>query len=198
MNITDILNKVLNNKKFIESLFKDDDFDMSLFEYRLGNVLKYYLITNDTNTTYTYPEIESLLERAKSASESMDSKEALDYILSHGYMTHSFNGNKRDIISKYGLSYTNSLTEEEKDKIKRKRLLLNKLEELTKLSPFLSGIDGTKGKTHHHRSGRRLGQGDADEGALRPPLPRGLSRAPHRVPRLCGGLLDARAHVPAR
>lgn len=141
MNITDILNKVLNNKKFIESLFKDDDFDMSLFEYRLGNVLKYYLITNDTNTTYTYPEIESLLERAKSASESMDSKEALDYILSHGYMTHSFNGNKRDIISKYGLSYTNSLTEEEKDKIKRKRLLLNKLEELTKLSPFLSGID---------------------------------------------------------
>ena len=73
MSITDILNKVLNNKKFIESLFKDDDFDMSLFEYRLGNVLKYYLITNDNNTSYTYPEIESLLEKVKYSSESMNS-----------------------------------------------------------------------------------------------------------------------------
>lgn len=130
------LNKVFRNKKFLQTIIENETlFDSNLFEARLSKVLCYYIATRDTNTSYTYPEIEAKYNEI--AEKPINDKSLRDNVIENGFLTHSFNGYKRERIQKYGLNYFKNLNMLERSKIREMRRDLNYLESVVEKSKFL-------------------------------------------------------------
>lgn len=128
------LNKIFSSKKFMQSLMQDEnDFSPRIFG-KMGIVLDYYISTRDNNINYTYKQIEEKFDE-------LDFESLKDNIITNGFMTHSFNGYKKDMIAKNGLDYMKSISEQEKEKIQERRSSLNELESILGKSRFVTGVE---------------------------------------------------------
>ncbi len=126
--IEDIISKVMNDKKFLESVFESggNQFPKDIrtaIKYKLAIVLNYYLITNDTQTDYSF---DTILKKFQRILENTDEVE-LRRIIESGYLTHSFNGSSKEYIQKYGFDYIHKLSEEEAEVLKAKSARLKYL-----------------------------------------------------------------------
>ena len=111
--IVEVLQKVLNDKNFITSLMKDTEkYNIRDIERKLGTVLSYYISTRDTQTDYTYEEIQSKYEEIQGLPLDPDT-EVYKNTITHGFFTHSFNGYKKDRIMQYGLNYMEKIQDQE-------------------------------------------------------------------------------------
>ena len=130
------LNKVFGNKKFLQTIIENNAiFDANLFEARLSKVLCYYIATRDTNTSYTYAEIEAKFDEI--ANKPMSDKQLRENVIDNGFLTHSFNGYKKSRIEKYGIDYFKKLNLREKNATRSIRRDLNFLEQEIEKSKFL-------------------------------------------------------------
>ena len=169
------LNKIFNNKQFIESIINSGKFEREC----LATVLKYYITTRDTNTSYSYQEIEEMYKKIEkqylsaevkqdifeskktaknltlSECEKIQHSEIIEQymtnIISDGVLTHAFNGNKMSLIEKYGLDYVNKkMTNREKKEIKDRRESLHQLENILGKSRFIqAGIEKANGNEYN-------------------------------------------------
>lgn len=127
LNIEEILGKVMNDRKFIESTFENKEgqilfskiFRVAIIE-KLATVLNYYLISDDNTTDYTFDDI---LKKYQNLIAGIDENK-LKQIIESGYFTHSFNGSEKKYIEKYGFDYISKLNDEELKELNemRKRL----------------------------------------------------------------------------
>ena len=125
------LNKLFHSKKFMESIVEERYYDSTTCYEKMGRVLEYYIITRDENISYTYKEIDEKLNKI------VYDQEMEDNVLKNGYVTHSFNGNKKTRVQKYGLAYMEEMDEKEKQEIIEMRKALNELEEALGTSHIL-------------------------------------------------------------
>ncbi len=145
-DLSSILSKVFNNKKFILSLYEGlDSYNSELIEERLATVLEYYLVSKDQNTRYTYHEISDRYDDLMKT-KYMTKDESIDYLLNEQFLTHSFNGYKKNRISKYGFDYFDLLDADERKKLLDTRKTLNELETLLKTSPYIDNKEVDKRK----------------------------------------------------
>lgn len=168
--LTNSLNKIFSNRNFILNLINNEE----NVEQGLSIVLKYYIATRDTNTNYNYVQIRDMYEiiSQKFLSTELDLKSSFSSgksvktltlkqcstmelediieqfrinIIDKGFLTHSFNGNKKNLIQKYGLGYSsNKLTAEEKKQIDRRRKSLLYLEKILGTSSFFKSQQENK------------------------------------------------------
>lgn len=168
--LTNILNKIFSNRNFMGNLINNEE----NIEQGLSIVLKYYIATRDTNTNYDYAQIRDMYEiiSQKFLSTELDLKSTFSSdksaktltlqqcaamklegiieqfrinIIDKGFLTHSFNGNKKELIQKYGLGYSSEkLTAEEKKQIARRRKSLLSLEKILGTSSFLESQKNNK------------------------------------------------------
>ena len=137
-DVVAILGKILNDKTFLASMMKEDKFYSSReMEDRLGTIIKYYIATRDSHIGYTYEEIASKYgEIAYSNLE--PGTELYRNTVTHGFLTHSFNGYKKDRIMQYGLNYMENIKDEETmAEIQGVRGMLQKLESLLEKSEYV-------------------------------------------------------------
>lgn len=134
--LVNTLNRVFGNKKFLKTMLeKEAVFNANLFEARLSKVLCYYIATRDTNTSYTYAELEAKFNEI--ASKSINDSELRKNVIDNGFLTHSFNGYKKARIEKYGMDYFNKLNLKERNTTRAIRKDLNFLEQVIEKSKFL-------------------------------------------------------------
>lgn len=125
------LNKLFKSKKFISTLMEDEiQFSPRIFE-KMGIVLDYYIATRDNNINYTYKQIEEKFKE-------LDFESLKDNIIANGFMTHSFNGYKKEMVDRKGLDYMKSATEQERKQISDRRASLNELEDILGKSRFVA------------------------------------------------------------
>lgn len=125
------LNKLFTNKKFMLSIIEQENGNIEAVLYKMGLVLQYYIITRDENIDYSYQDIEEKYFQSYSDNEK-------ENIIENGFMTHSFNGYKKDLIEKNGLNYEQHLTIEQKQQINERRKILNQLEDILGVSQFIT------------------------------------------------------------
>lgn len=133
------IGQIIGNKSFISSLMQDmSGYSSERIEERLATVIKYYIATRDSQTDYTYQEIESKYESIKKLAiePGMD---IYRNAVTNGFFTHSFNGYKKDRIMQYGLNYIGNIKDEETtQEIQRAREMLRKLETVLGKSQYIN------------------------------------------------------------
>ena len=85
--------------------------------------MNYYLISNDKTTDYTFDDI---LSKYQDLISSIDEIE-LRKVIEGSCFTHSFNGNEKKYIEKYGFDYISKLSDEELNELNEMRKRLNYL-----------------------------------------------------------------------
>lgn len=127
-NLAQILNKVLNSKALLKDLMSGMEFfDFATIQRRLATILYYYVITRDTQTNYTFDEI----ERKYYLSEySFREGITYDHMMLYGVLTHACNGYKKERIEKYGFDYLSKLSSEDSTFLNEIRAKLEKLESI--------------------------------------------------------------------
>lgn len=127
-NLAQILNKVLNSKALLKDLMSGMEvFDFTTIQSRLAIILCYYVATRDTQTNYTFDEI----ERKYYLSEySFREGATYQHIMEYGVLTHACNGHKRERIEKYGFDYTSKMPDDENAYLQTMRAKLEKLENI--------------------------------------------------------------------
>lgn len=141
------LNVMFKSKKFMEklyadeenSLFMDNNYSYKKIYEKMGEVLEYYILTRDTNTSYSYEELSSKLKE-------LNFDKYKDNVINNGFVTFSFNGNKKDLIDKYGLDYTGKLNDEERTELDDRRKDLRELENLLGKSGYLKDVSNSNNK----------------------------------------------------
>lgn len=133
MNVSDALNELFGNKKFMQSIIIESNYNIELIKDALANVIKYYITTRDESIDYEYKEIKAkysnkIIPIFKDDNSQEMTKEGKNAI-QNGFLTHSFNGYKKERIQKYGLNYMEQVTSEERKEILEARQLLEKLED---------------------------------------------------------------------
>lgn len=134
--LIETLSKIFSNKSFINDLMPSnmEAYDSEIVQWRLAQLLEYYVITRDSKTDYSYEELQTKLEL-----ELCIMVEDCDDVIRKGIgiLTHSFNGYKKDRIMKYGLDYMQKMSQEEKAKVIEMRQKLEKLEEILGYSEYV-------------------------------------------------------------
>ena len=104
-------------------------------------VFNYYILTRDKNKEYSFDEIRKKYVEIIEKKDSL--KKYKENIIDNGYITHSFNGNEKNFIEKYGFEYrdytynlghlvnSGKISAEDAYKIKRRENLMKKMEEVT-------------------------------------------------------------------
>jgi len=136
------LNKLFTSTKFISSLMQGEDEFSNYVYYKMGRILEYYITTRDENVNYTYEEIEEKLSQ-------IDYEELRENIIDEGFLTHSFNGNKKAKIEKYGLDYAFKMHKEEMEQHNENRELLNELEQILGTSTFVKYLERNENNTYN-------------------------------------------------
>lgn len=129
-DIAEYLSRVMNDRKFLESALENKEnkilfskiFRTAIIE-KLAIVLNYYLISNDKTTDYTFDDI---LSKYQDLISSIDEIE-LRKVIEGSCFTHSFNGNEKKYIEKYGFDYISKLSDEELNELNEMRKRLNYL-----------------------------------------------------------------------
>lgn len=128
------LNQIFKSKKFMRSLLEDkENFSEDVFR-KLGRVLEYYIVSRDENINYTYKEIEEKLSQ-------INYEESRENIIDNGFVTHSFNGNKKDKINSYGFDYMSKMSGKELEQRKEMRESLKELEKILGTSRFVENLE---------------------------------------------------------
>ena len=136
------LNTIFRSEKFIRSLMQEENSFSDYIYSKMGRVLEYYIITRDENINYTYEDIEKKLNQ-------IDYEQFKENIIDNGFMTHSFNGNKKDKIEKYGLDYVTKMNDEELKQHKEMRKSLNELEKLLGTSEYVKNLERNKDNSYN-------------------------------------------------
>lgn len=136
------LNAIFRSEKFIRSLMQEENSFSDYIYSKMGRVLEYYIITRDENINYTYEDIEKKLSQ-------IDYEQFKENIIDNGFMTHSFNGNKKDKIEKYGLDYVTKMNDEELKQHKEMRKSLNELEKLLGTSEYVKNLERNKDNSYN-------------------------------------------------
>lgn len=130
--ISKILNKIFNDKTFLQDLSKDCE-NITQIQYIMGQILSYYISTRD-NKIYSYKNLRKLIWRPfipKNLKNNESNSEALTRnIIYEGFVTHSFNGYFLRKILKNGLG-------SRKNHDEKLEAELNKLEQDLGTSKFL-------------------------------------------------------------
>lgn len=141
------LNVMFKSKKFMgklfvgeeNNLFMDNNYSYKKIYEKMGEVLEYYILTRDTNISYSYEELSSKLKQ-------LDFDKYKDNVINNGFVTFSFNGNKKHFIDKYGLDYTSKLNDEERTELNNRREDLRELENLLGESGYLKDVSNSNNK----------------------------------------------------
>lgn len=148
-DLANTLNKIFTNRSFLQSLVMSDEelyekkgININQYACKLATVLKYYIATRDTDANLTYDEISRRYSEIKYSEGELPYGASEKNVNENGFLTHSFNGNKKIRIKKHGLGYTETMSEEEKKQVEEMRSNLNRLEEILGKSQFLSNYGG--------------------------------------------------------
>lgn len=133
--LSEILNKLFTNKKFMATLMADEEkFSIDALIRKMSKILCYYIATGYEDTNYPYPKIEKMYDKI---AQSQLKGRYQENLIENGVMTHSFNGYQKEIIEKYGFDYSQKLSESEKVQKEKRRNALNALEKLFGESNYL-------------------------------------------------------------
>lgn len=134
--VVDTLDSVLNNKDYLLSILDSDYYfnEDHLFSV-LSLTLNYYIATRDRMLNPTEEMIKAGYDKLNS--RAMTKKE-IDNIVTHGFLTHSFNGVERDYIARYGFDYWSKISKSEQLKLLHVRNGLKRLEYEVGKSLFLT------------------------------------------------------------
>ena len=130
------IESVLNDDNFLLSILDSDHYfnENHLFSV-LSLTLEYYLATRDKKLNPTEDMIKTSFDQLN---RRVMTKQEIDNIVNHGFLTHSFNGVEREYISKYGFDYWNKISKEEQLKLLHVRNGLRRLEYEVGKSLFLT------------------------------------------------------------
>ena len=145
VSLSETLNKVLTNPNFMREVVEHE---MDI-EEAISIVLKYYIASRDTNTHYSLDQIMEL--HAKFLEEHYET--ARENTVTHGFLTHSFNGYKKDRISRFGFDYEH--VPEVQEDIEYGRRILNELEEILGKSQYTKAEE-EESNQKHNVSGSRI------------------------------------------
>lgn len=120
------LNHVFNNSEnLLESATLQDIFNEEKLLRMLATALKYYISTRDEQVF----SLQRIQKEYNVISNYTVSGIYVKNIITNGFLTHSFNGIEKDYISKYGLNYSQHLTDEEKRYFRKTYEKINILED---------------------------------------------------------------------
>jgi len=130
------IESVLNNEDYLLSILDSDHYfdEKHLFNV-LSLTLEYYIATRDSNNNPTEEMIKTNYYRLN---DQIMTKTEIDNIITHGFLTHSFNGVEKEYIAKHGFDYWNKISLEEKLKLLHVRNSLKRLEYEVGKSLFLT------------------------------------------------------------